>query len=478
MSEPTAEVQVTSFELAAGTIRSVTITGEDGGTRVVQVSVPPGTEDGAVLHVDAPGGDVDVRVLAADTALETPATPPAETPEAAAPPPLETTEAPASEAAPAPTETEAPTEAATPPPFPPVATFPPLPTAPPPDWTATPPAGLPQPGYGPPVYGPSDKSRRKIVLLTGIAAAVVVLVVALITANTGRGSTDTTSPTGQQTLPPAPTTTTTPPESAADYQTALNGLATALNNGLTELNNAQTPTAISTAVTDLTNGVTQAQAAFGDNPPANTAAANAALVTALQYIDTDLSAVGTAATGDQVCLGSAATALLSRQTSINALRNAIATLTDGSGGLTYQFGATIPAYTEDASRAGSNGAIVAGGVKHGLGELTITNSGDTDATVALVKGQGAPLVTVYMGHGGSYALHHVPDGTYTVYVTSGDDWDAGARLFSRDCDFQQFDQTMDFRTTSTQYTTYTITLTPVAGGDATLSEVDPGAFPH
>jgi hypothetical protein len=461
MSEPTAEVQVTSFELAAGTIRSVTITGEDGATRVVQVSVPPGTEDGAVLHVYAPGGDVDVRVLAADTTPETPV-----------PPPAETSEAPASAAAPAPVE------AATPPPFPPVATFPALPTAPPSGWTATPPAGLPQPGYGPPVYGPSDKSRRKIVLFTGIAAAVVVLVVALITANTGRGSTDTTSPTGQQALPPAPTTTTTPPESAADYQTALNGLATALNNGLTELNNAQTPTAISTAVTDLTNGVTQAQAAFGDNPPANTAAANAALVTALQYIDSDFSAVGTAATGDQVCLGSAATALLSRQTSVNALRNAVATLTDGSGGLTYQFGTAIPAYTEDASRAGSNGAIVAGGVKHGLGELTITNSGDTDATVALVKGQGAPLVTVYMGHGGSYTLHHVPDGTYTVYVTSGDDWDAGARLFSRDCDFQQFDQTMDFRTTSTQYTTYTITLTPVAGGDATLSEVDPGAFPH
>ena len=121
---------------------------------------------------------------------------------------------------------------------------------------------------------------------------------------------------------------------------------------------------------------------------------------------------------------------------------------------------------------------MAGGVKHGLGELTITNGGDTDATVALVQGHGAPLVTIYMTHGGSYTLHHIPDGTYTIYVTSGNDWDAGARLFSRDCDFEQFDQTMDFRTTSTQYTTYTITLTPVSGGDATLSEVDPGAFPH
>jgi hypothetical protein len=112
MSEPTAEVQVTSFELAAGTIRSVTITGEDGATRVVQVSVPPGTENGAVLHVYAPGGDVDVRVLAADTTPETPVPPPVETPEAP--------EAPASAAAPAPieasvpVETFAPAEAATP----------------------------------------------------------------------------------------------------------------------------------------------------------------------------------------------------------------------------------------------------------------------------------------------------------------------------------------------------------------------------
>jgi hypothetical protein len=202
-------------------------------------------------------------------------------------------------------------------------------------------------------------------------------------------------------------------------------------------------------------------------------------VSALQSLTgDDLGSVGDAATNGQVCLGPAATALLSRTASLAQLRTAIATLTAGSGGLTYQFGAALPAVIQDGARSAGTGSVVTGGVKHGLGELTITNGGDTDATVGLVAGQGAPLVTVYVDHGATYTLHHVPDGTYTIYVTNGDDWDAGARLFSRDCQFQQFDQTVDFTTTSSEYTTYTITLTPVADGNATESDVDPGAFPH
>ena len=457
MSEPTAEVQVTSFELAAGTIRPATVVGEDGITRVVQVRVPPGTADGAVLSVSTSGGDVDVRVTttAPAPAESTPLVPVVTPPEQPEPP----------------RQPEPTIAVAASPPFP-ASTF----VSPP---FVAPPPSQPYPGYGAPVYRSSVQSRRKVVLFTGITAAVVVLVVALITAHVGGGTTTTSADsTGQQAAPPAPTTTTQPPESAADYQQALTGLAAALNNGLAELNGAQTPAAISTAVTDLNNDIQQARAAFAATPPKNTVAANNALLSALQYLGPDITSVGDAATGSQVCLGPAATALLSRQTSINALRDAVATLTNGSGGLTYQFGAAIPASTEDGARTAATGTIVAGGVKHGLGELTITNGGDADATVALVKGQGAPLVTVYMGHGGSYTLHHVPDGTYTIYVTSGVDWDSGARLFSRNCDFEQFDQTMDFRTTSTQYTTYTITLTPVAGGNATESDVDPGTFPH
>jgi hypothetical protein len=419
MSDDVTMLQLTESELATGTIKSVSLPGDNETTRIVQIRIPPGVQDGTLPRIPAPGGDVHVRI----STVVTPPTP------SAAPP------------------------------------------TPPPTFSATPP-----PTYNP--YRPPARSRRRVVLLTGVAAAVVVVVVALITANSGGApASDQTTQQAAPPAPPATTTTTAPPESVATYQQALNGLATALTNSLTELNNAQTPQAISTAATDFGNAVQQAEGAFSGIPPVDTQAANDQLMSALQGLTGgDLSSVGSAASSDQVCLGPAATALLSRSDSLARLRTAIAGLT--SGGLTYQFGAALPPVTQDGSRSATTGSIVAGAVHHGLGELTISNGGTTDATVGLVAGGGAPVVTVYIGQGGSYTLHHIADGTYTIYVTSGADWDAGARLFSRGCQFQQFDQTMDFTTTSSQYTTYTITLTPVADGNATESDVDPGSFPH
>ncbi|HEX3782812.1 MAG TPA: hypothetical protein VHX38_24370 [Pseudonocardiaceae bacterium] len=323
---------------------------------------------------------------------------------------------------------------------------------------------------------PGQSRRRKRLLAGVLTAAVIGVVIGLVVANQGSGPAENTSaPIATEST--QPTTTTPPPESAADYQQALTALATALNTGLAALNNAQTPQAIATATTDLTTALQQAAPAFDVRAPANAQTANAALVTALQDLTgTDLGSISDAANNEQVCLGPAATALLSRTTSLAQLRTAIAGLTTDA---TYQFGAALPAVTQDGSRSAATGSIVTGGVHHGLGQLTITNGGSTDATVGLVRDQGdAPMVTVYVGQGATYILDHVPDGTYQIYVTSGDDWDSGARLFSRDCLFQQFDDTMDFTTTSSEYTTYTITLTPVLDGNATESTVDPGSFPH
>jgi hypothetical protein len=274
---------------------------------------------------------------------------------------------------------------------------------------------------------------------------------------------------------PQPPPTTPSVEAAASYQQALTALATALSSGLTELNNAQTPQSISTAVNDLNNALQQAAPAFDNPPPADAQEANPTLVSALQSLtSSDLSTVGSAAKADQVCLGPAATALLSRTASLAQLRTAITSLSAA-----YQFTAALPPVSQDGARSAATGSIVTGATRQGLGQLTITNGGGTDATVGLVPGQGhTPMVTVYVAKGASFTLDHIQDGTYQIYVTSGDDWDSGTRLFSRNCAFQQFDQTMNFTTTPAAYTTYTITLTPVVNGNATESSVDPGNFPH
>jgi hypothetical protein len=324
------------------------------------------------------------------------------------------------------------------------------------------------------VYQP--RPRRRARLLLGVGALVAVTVGTAIIVGNQRGAPTEQTVAISSSAPRSPLPTTPPAESAAAYQQGLTALATAFNTGLTALNNAGTPPAIATAVTNLQNGLQQAANAVGSPVPVNADTANQALMSALASLTgTDLDTVGSAAADDGVCLGPAATAQLSRAASLAQLRTAAAALAT----LGYQFAAALPAVTPDGSRSVGTGTVVAGGVRHGLGQLTITNGGGTDATVGLVSGQaGAPVVTVYVGQGGTYTLHHVPDGTYQIYITSGSDWDAGARLFSRDCVFQQFDQPLIFTTTRSEYTTYTITLTPVAGGNATESDVDPGSFPH
>jgi hypothetical protein len=51
-------------------------------------------------------------------------------------------------------------------------------------------------------------------------------------------------------------------------------------------------------------------------------------------------------------------------------------------------------------------------------------------------------------------------------------------LFTRNCHFQRFDQTLDYTSTSSTSDTFTITLTSVAGGTGSEISIDPNAFPH
>jgi hypothetical protein len=88
------------------------------------------------------------------------------------------------------------------------------------------------------------------------------------------------------------------------------------------------------------------------------------------------------------------------------------------------------------------------------------------------------MVGIYVTHGATFTLNGIPDGSYQVYITHGADWDSGARLFSRNCAFEQVDQPMAFTTSASEYTTWTISTAPVPGGTASVSGVDPGKFPH
>jgi hypothetical protein len=261
----------------------------------------------------------------------------------------------------------------------------------------------------------------------------------------------------------------------------LTGLDATLASDFHHLGTARTPSgvsaAISTAESDVSSGVSQLQSIV---PPVPLETAHATLISALSSFSNDLSSAATAAGNSQVCTGSSATALISRASGAAQLRSAATQLTTADPAYPAKVGTFLPPATADTNRRLDNGTVVKGSTGSGLGTLNIANGGGTDATISLVVGHSrTPAITVYIRRRSSYTMSSIDDGSYQAYVTSGRDWDR--HRFTRTCDFQKFDQPLGFTTTAvangTQYTTYHITLTPVAGGTATLSPVDPSQFP-
>jgi hypothetical protein len=98
--------------------------------------------------------------------------------------------------------------------------------------------------------------------------------------------------------------------------------------------------------------------------------------------------------------------------------------------------------------------------------------------VSLVPAGGgsAPLFTVYVRGKSDYTVAGVAAGTYRIYYATGANWNPERKGFLNDCAFNRFDDTFPFRSPPA-ISTWEITMTPVTGGNASTSKVDPGAFP-
>ncbi|MEV4707411.1 hypothetical protein [Actinoplanes sp. NPDC049316] len=146
----------------------------------------------------------------------------------------------------------------------------------------------------------------------------------------------------------------------------------------------------------------------------------------------------------------------------------------------YKFGTFLPAAPKEQNRRLKTGTFVKRTSTGGLGHLKIKNGAD-DTTISLVPAKGKkpkPVFTVYVRGGGSFTAKGIRDGTYRIYTASGEDWDNGRKGFTRDCAFSKFDDTFKFTTTSYSSSIWTITLTPIIGGNASTSNVDPNSFPN
>jgi hypothetical protein len=143
----------------------------------------------------------------------------------------------------------------------------------------------------------------------------------------------------------------------------------------------------------------------------------------------------------------------------------------------FVFGNFLPPAPALPSSRPATGALIKSPSKHGSGQLKIKNGGD-DTAVSLVPSSGSttPLLTVYVRGGANYTIGNVGTGTYKIFYAAGTDWNPERKGFMTDCTFSKFDDTFRFRAYPV-IDTWEITMTPVAGGNASTSDVDPGTFP-
>ncbi|GII77325.1 hypothetical protein Sru01_23070 [Sphaerisporangium rufum] len=213
-------------------------------------------------------------------------------------------------------------------------------------------------------------------------------------------------------------------------------------------------------------------------PPADAAAEHADYVAALRDLTDDLDDLRESVEGRRLCTSGAVLARLGRAEGFEAVRSAGGDLAAKGDYPAEVATVKVPAARD---RRLANGAFVRSGARSGRGTLTVDNGTGKDAVLTLVRG-GTKAVSFYVRKKRKAKIGGVPDGTYRIYFTGGADWDGKARAFTRDCGFQRFEEPVKFTTVRTgnliRFSTWTLTLQPVAGGNARTAEVDPDGFPR
>lgn len=303
------------------------------------------------------------------------------------------------------------------------------------------------------------------------AALVAVCLLALPLAACDGGDNGHGGGVGRSAPPPSPSPT--PTVSAAAYDASLAAALAPLDASLRAVDKAKEGGPLDSALASAADAATTASDTVGTaRTPDDAADGNDRLSQALSDLGDDLTS---ARSGDARCATSPRVALGSGS-SFGSVRAAQSTLT----GLGYKVPLTLPKTEPAQHRRLANGHFVRDSGRTGLGRLTVDNDTDSDAVVSLTKG-GSTTFMVYVRKHDKTTVRGVRNGSYTVYFTTGSDWNPGKTSFTRDCVFEKFDDKASFHTESvsggTRYDvlTFSLGLTPL--GNASASEVPADAFP-
>ncbi|MBL7496603.1 hypothetical protein I6A84_26870 [Frankia sp. CNm7] len=312
-----------------------------------------------------------------------------------------------------------------------------------------------------------------------IAGSVLLVAVAAC----GGGSGEPTPPPPTSAVPTSITPKTPPPQppiSRADYQKALSEVEAALAPGFAAIGGAQTPTDLEGALSAVAlNLDIQADNLEKLKAPQAVATPNLDLVAGMRALSNDLSTVAGDAGKQILCTGGSGLPRAVSGNGAHLFRLAVLGVATAEPDHPYAFGGFLPPGSPDQNRRPANGNL--GGGRHGgYGQLTVEAGSGADAVVKLMQG-GELVRAIFVAEGGTATVTGIPNGTYEAFYTTGHDWDDANRRFTRDCEFDRFDDPLEFTTRSLpdsiEYTTWTLTLYTTAGGNAATSPVDPGTFP-
>jgi len=310
----------------------------------------------------------------------------------------------------------------------------------------------------------TERQRDRSIRRTHVAATL--LVAALLVGGCGRAARD------------APATGDAQGGPSALYRQALATAGKPLSAALAGMASARTFKALTERLVQASQAAGQAAEQLDQlTPPQEVRAEHADLIQAFQQLNGDLGGLSDAVDGHELCASSAVLARLGRAQGLAAVRDASTALAAAGGAQSYKLDVQVPPTPkEEQRRRLQSGQFVRPGSRTGSGELTIENHSGQDTVITLALGKRTVL-SVYVRSGSKSRVTGVRDGVYQVYYTKGVDWDPKARAFTRDCAFERFDDTFDFKTTATQTTTWTAGLEPATGGNVNASEVSPSDYP-
>jgi hypothetical protein len=313
-----------------------------------------------------------------------------------------------------------------------------------------------------------------------VLAAALACVAGCSSTNPGRG-TAVSAASGDKSASPSATSSkpsVEPGLSPAAYRAKLAAAGRPLNSALAQIPKARALTVLGARVGQAQRAAARAVTVLGAvDSPAAVRPEHAAVVSALRRLDTELGTLSTDAHNQQLCAASSVLSSFGRMAGPGGLAHAIHELAVKG----YRLRVSIPTTPAHGTPRPASGTYLHSGDRSGNGQLTVQNGSTTDAVITLAVGNHARF-SVFIRHGATYKVPSINDGTYAVYYASGADWDSTSGTFARECAFTKFDKGLAFTTRSVsggiEYSTWSISLQPVAGGTATTSKVDPRKYPH